>query len=163
MGEHDQPLRELEHTAYTFDVVMDQGAYFEVKRHRMMTQSPQELTTREGYAVPRRMVKAGFEDEYRSAMEIARMGYEQLASWNPAVASYVVPNGYNRRVLLTMNLREAYQFCSLRSAPNAHFSMRRVALRIANEIFTQHPALAAFMQLPQGETWQKIDAEHFSW
>jgi thymidylate synthase ThyX len=161
MNEHDQPLREMEHTAYTFDVVMDQGAYFEVKRHRMMTQSPQDLTAREGYAVPLKMVQAGFENEYRSAMEQAGTAYEQLAAWNPAVASYVVPNGYHRRVLLTMNLREAYHFCSLRAASNAHFSVRRVALRIANEIFSRHPALSAFVHLPEGETWQKIDAENF--
>ncbi len=39
LGKFDIPLRELEHTTYTFDVLMDQGAYFEVKRHRMMTQN----------------------------------------------------------------------------------------------------------------------------
>ena len=41
-GKFDSPLRELEHITYTFDIVMDQGAYFEIKRHRMMTQTPQE-------------------------------------------------------------------------------------------------------------------------
>ena len=162
LQEHDQPLRELEHTSYTFDVLMDQGAFFEVKRHRMMTQTPQELTARLGYAVPRRVVAAGFETEYRTAMDAAGKAYEQLAAWNPGLAAYVVPNGYNRRVLLTMNLREAYHFCSIRSAKNAHFSVRRVALRIASEIFRRHPALAAFMQLPEGETWQGIEAENFA-
>jgi thymidylate synthase ThyX len=162
LGEHDQPLRELEHTAYTFDVLMDQGAFFEVKRHRMMTQTPQDLTARSGYAVPRRIVAAGFESDYRAAMDAAGKAYETLAAWNPGIAAYVVPNGYNRRVLLTMNLREAYHFCSIRSGKNAHFSVRRVALRIASEIFRRHPALAAFMQLPEGETWQRIEAENFS-
>ena len=94
-------------------------------------------------------------------MECGQYAYDRLYAWNPAVAAYVVPNGYNRRVLLTMNLREDYHFCSLRSAANAHFSVRRIALRIANEIFSQHPAMAAFMQLPAGETWQKVEAEHF--
>jgi thymidylate synthase ThyX len=162
LREHDQPLREMEHTSYTFDVLMDQGAFFEVKRHRMMTQTSQGLTARSGYAVPRRMVSAGFEGEYRAAMEAAGRAYEALAAWNPDVASYVVPNGYNRRVLLTMNLREAYHFCSIRAGRKAHFSVRRVALRIASEIFRRHPALAAFMQLPEGETWQSVEAESFS-
>jgi len=27
MGEHDTPLRELEYTFYTFDLVLDQGGY----------------------------------------------------------------------------------------------------------------------------------------
>ena len=30
MTEHDVPPRHLEHAWYTFDAVMDQGAYFEV-------------------------------------------------------------------------------------------------------------------------------------
>ncbi len=51
LDEHDIPLRELEYATYTFDLVMDQGAYAEFKRHRMMTQTPQTLTTRLGYAI----------------------------------------------------------------------------------------------------------------
>jgi thymidylate synthase ThyX len=140
---------------------MDQGGYFEVKRHRMMTQTPQALTAQLGYAVPRRMIEAGFGEIYRRAMENARSAYERLAGFDPAVASYLVPNGFNRRVLLTFNLREAYHFCALRSAPNAHFSVRRVALRVAEEIRKVHPLLAMAMRLPQGETWQSVEEKHF--
>ena len=42
LGKFDVPLRELEYCTYTFDLVMDQGAYAEFKRHRMMTQTPQK-------------------------------------------------------------------------------------------------------------------------
>jgi thymidylate synthase ThyX len=72
----------------------------------------------------------------------------------------VVPNGYNRRVLATFNLREAYAFCQLRAAANAHFSIRRVAQRVAGEISRVHPLLAAHMQL-HTETWQGIEDEYF--
>jgi hypothetical protein len=161
LGEHDTPLRELEYTTYTFDILLDQGGYAEFKRHRMMTQTPQSLTTRLGYAVPRRIVEAGFEVSYRSAMDAAAEAYEKLAIWNPHVASYVVPNGFNRRVLFTMNMREAFAFCQLRSAANAHFSMRRVAERIAEEIRRVHPLLAKFMPLPE-ETWQEVENKSFT-
>jgi thymidylate synthase ThyX len=161
LGSHDTPLRELEHITYTFDLILDQGAYAEFKRHRMMTQTPQALTTRLGHAVPRRIVEASFEVQYRSAMEAAAEAYENLAAWNPHVASYVVPNGFNRRVLFTMNLREAYAFCQLRSAANAHFSMRRVAQRVAEEIRRVHPLLAKFMSLPE-ETWQEVENKSFA-
>jgi len=161
LGEHDIPLRELEHTAYTFDLILDQGAYAEFKRHRMMTQTPQMLTTRLGYALPRQIVIARIEKEYRSAMEAAAEAFERLAEWNPHVASYVVPNGFNRRVLFSMNLREAFAFCQLRSTGNAHFSMRRVAHRIAEEIQLVHPLLAKYLHLPN-ETWQEIEAQNFT-
>ena len=52
LSRYDVPLRELEYSTYTFDLVMDQGAYAEFKRHRMMTQTPQALTTRLGYCLP---------------------------------------------------------------------------------------------------------------
>ncbi len=161
LSRYDIPLRELEYTSYTFDLVMDQGAYAEFKRHRMMTQTPQELTTRLGYCVPSQVSEAGFESQYRQAMQKATSLYEKLADWNPHVAAYIVPNGFNRRVLCTFNLREAYHFCQLRSAANAHYSMRRVALRMAEQIQRVHPLLGKYMHLPEDETWQSIEAKHF--
>jgi len=161
MGEHDTPLRELEYSSYTFDLVLDQGGYAEFKRHRMMTQTPPTLTARLGYAVPYRFAQAGFESRYRSAMEAAAQAYEELADWNPQVAAYIVPNGFNRRVLFKMNLREAFAFCQLRSAAQAHFSMRRVAERVAEEIRRVHPLLAKYMALPE-EPWQEVESQHFT-
>jgi thymidylate synthase ThyX len=160
LGEHDAPLRELEYTSYTFDLILDQGGYTEFKRHRMMTQTPQPLTARLGYVLPRLIRDAGFEPQYRSAMDSAAETYEKLAAWNPHVASYIVCNGFNRRVLFTMNLREAFAFCQLRAAVNAHFSMRHVAQRVAEEIRHVHPLLAKYMRLPD-ETWQDIEQQNF--
>jgi thymidylate synthase ThyX len=161
LGRYDIPLRELEHCTYTFDLLMDQGAYAEFKRHRMMTQTPQRLTCALGYATPRRIVEAGFESEYRRAMDTASALWPKLADWNADVAQYLVPNGFNRHVLATFNLREAYTFCQLRAAANAHFSIRRVAQRVAEEISRVHPLLAGQIKL-QDETWQGIESEHFS-
>jgi thymidylate synthase ThyX len=159
LGEHDIPLRELEHTSYTFDILLDQGGYAELKRHRMMTQTPQVPTARLGYAVPRRITEAGFEVRYRAAMEAAGEAYETLAGWNPHVAAYLIPNGFHRRILFSMNLREAFAFCQLRAAPNAHFSMRRLAQRVAGEIRRVHPLLAGYLRLPD-ETWQDVEARY---
>jgi thymidylate synthase ThyX len=157
----DVAPRALEHTGYTFEVVLDQGAYFELKRHRLMTQTPQRLTASLGYAVPRLIAEAGFEGEYRAAMGAATEAYERLAGWNPDVAAYVVPNGFNRRVLVGLNLREAFHFCELRSAANAHFAIRRVALRMAERLREVHPLLCGFMRLPEGAAWQAVEAENF--
>lgn len=161
LGRYDAPLRELEYCTYTFDLVMDQGAYAEFKRHRMMTQTPQRLTTRLGYATPRLMVEAGFGSRYEAAMEAAAKMFEKLYEFSPLMAQYVVPNGYNRRVLAQFNLREAYAFCQLRSAANAHFSIRRVAQRMYAEMARVHPLLTRYMKLPE-ETWQGIEEECFT-
>lgn len=161
LGRFDTPLRELEHTTYTFDLVMDQGAYAEFKRHRMMTQTPQLQTAALGCATPRRIVEAGFEEEYRRAMDAAAALWKKLHAFNPLVAQYIVPNGFNRRVLATFNLREAYAFCQLRAAPNAHFSIRKIAQKVAEEIRRVHPLLSKYMRLP-AEPWQDIQKGYFA-
>jgi thymidylate synthase ThyX len=161
LGRYDTPLRELEYCTYTFDLVMDQGAYAEFKRHRMMTQTPQRLTTRLGYATPLLMTEAGFRSRYEAAMEAASVMFEKLYEFSPAVAQYVVPNGFNRRVLAQFNLREAYAFCQLRSAANAHFSIRRVAERMYEEMARVHPLLTKYMKLPE-ETWQGVEEGYFT-
>jgi hypothetical protein len=161
LGKFDEPLRELEYAAYTFDLVMDQGAYAEFKRHRMMTQTPQALTARLGYATPRLITEAGLESRYRDAMEKAAETYEKLRAFDPQVAQYGVPNGFNRRVLAEFNLRSAYHFCQLRTAASAHFSIRKIAGRVAEEIQRVHPVLSAFMRLSD-ETWQEVGENYFS-
>ena len=161
LGKFDIPLRELEYCTYTFDLVMDQGAYAEFKRHRMMTQTPQKLTTRLGYATPRLISEAGFESQYESAMEFASQLFDKLYQFNPNVAQYIVPNGFNRRVLAQFNLREAFAFCQLRSAANAHFSIRRIAQRMYEEMARVHPLLTKYMKL-HDETWQGVEEVHFT-
>ncbi|MEP6895880.1 MAG: FAD-dependent thymidylate synthase, partial [Chloroflexota bacterium] len=147
LGKFDVPLRELEYCTYTFDLVMDQGAYAEFKRHRMMTQTPQRLTTRLGYATPLLITEAGFGSQYEAAMDAAAAMYEKLYAFSPDVAQYVVPNGFNRRVLAEFNLREAFAFCQLRSAANAHFSIRRVAQKMYEELVCVHPLLTKYIKL----------------
>jgi thymidylate synthase ThyX len=161
LGKFDVPLRELEYCTYTFDLIMDQGAYAEFKRHRMMTQTPQRLTTRLGYATPLLIMEAGFRSEYEAAMESAMSLFERLYQFNPDVAQYIVPNGFNRRVLAQFNLREAFAFCQLRSAANAHFSIRRVAQRMYEEMARVHPLLTRYMKL-HDETWQGVEEGHFT-
>ena len=161
LSKYDVPLRELEYCTYTFDLVMDQGAYAEFKRHRMMTQTPQRLTTRLGYATPLLITEAGFESQYDAAMEAASAMYEKLHDFNPSVAQYVVPNGYNRRVLAEFNLREAFAFCQLRTAANAHFSIRRVAQKMYEDMAKVHPLLTKYMKLHE-ETWQGVEEGYFT-
>lgn len=161
LDKFDVPLRELEYCTYTFDLIMDQGAYAEFKRHRMMTQTPQRLSTRLGYTIPRLVTEAGFGSKYEAAMDAAIHMYEKLYNFNPDVAQYIVPNGFNRRVLAQFNLREAFAFCQLRTAANAHFSIRRVAQKMYEEISRVHPLLTKYIKR-YDETWQSVEENYFT-
>jgi thymidylate synthase ThyX len=161
-GPFDQPLREFEYAQMSFEAVMDQGAYFEFKRHRMMTQTVQPLTASLGFAVPKGITASGCEAAYLDVMRQAAMLYDQIKKDNPAVASYVIPNGFNRRVLFTMNLRQVFHFCRLRGAENAHFSIRRAAYRLAEAVKKVYPLLGAYLDLPSDASWRSIEDQFFS-
>ena len=161
-GDFDIPLRELEHVTYTFDCVMDNGAYFDVKRHRMMTQTPQALTVDPGYAIPRAMQEARFQDSYCQALDQSIDAYHTIAHDFPHEASYLVANAFNRRVLLTLNLREAFHFCRLRGGPTGHFSYRRIALRMYEILREIHPVFTLHMRCETYPPSSAIEGEFFT-
>ncbi|GBL36570.1 UPF0159 protein CT_632 [Anaerolineaceae bacterium] len=162
MDRFDNPLRELEHASYAFDCTIDQGAYFEIKRHRLMTQTPQALTAALGFATPRLLADANVLAIYNTAMTAAASCYSTLVGDHPHAAAYVVPNGFNRRFMMVLNLRQAFHLCELRSAPNAHFAVRRMAGRMHEMISAVHPLLAGFMRWTDRPAWQSIESDYFT-
>ena len=158
---HSIPLRELEHVVLTFDVQLDQGAFYEVKRHRMMTLTPQILTANLGYALPKVFTDAGERDSFCNAMDQARSMYAKLAKISPQAASYIVPNAFNRRFLITANLRSLLHFIQLRSSANAHFSVRRLAQCMAQELKNGFPLFAEYIPNNPSETVSSIESEYF--
>jgi thymidylate synthase ThyX len=163
LDRHDTPLRELEHTTYTFDITCDHGAYFDLKRHRMMTQSPQAPTVELGYAVPRAIDEAGLGRRYRDAIDAATDAYRAIARDLPHEAAYLVTNAHNRRFLATMNLREVYSMVPLRAREAGHFSYRRTALLLYEAVRAVHPALVAHVQFGYAPpTAAELEARFFS-
>jgi len=160
---HDTPIRELEHTTYTFDIVCDQGAYFDLKRHRMMTQSPQAPTVELGYAVPRAFDDAGLGAAYRDAVDLATDAYHEIARQFPREAAYLVTNAHNRRFLATMNLRQLYSLVPLRARESGHFSYRRAALLIYEAVRAVHPTLVAHVRFGyEAPMAAELEARYFS-
>jgi thymidylate synthase ThyX len=150
-GPHDQPLRALEHLYYTFDIVLDYGAYRDIQRHRMATQTRQRLSTRYGYSIPDDVVAYGLGDTFQACMERAAHAYNRIVEDYPLDAQYVLPLAYRIRVLFTWNLRELFHFIQLRSAKQGHFSYRRIAQQVYGEIERVHPALARYIRVDQSD------------
>ena len=146
LGPHDVPVRQLENIDYTFDLIMDYGAYREFKRHRMQTYIPQPLTVDLGYIVPDLIKESGQEQDFISAMDASYKTFHQIAPDLPRVAEYVVTHAHLRRVMTKINLRECYHLFKLRTSPQAHFTLRQVmnaALTIVSEL---HPLLFRYIR-----------------
>ncbi|MEM4756274.1 MAG: FAD-dependent thymidylate synthase [Candidatus Woesearchaeota archaeon] len=145
MGRHDWPMRELEHVYYTYEIQMDYGAYRDIQRHRMCTQTTQLLTTDLGFSIPDEIAHIGMEKEYNTAMNKAKQTYETLRKEFALEAQYIVPLGYRIKSLFTWNLRELYHFIKLRSGKEGHVSYRKIAIACYDELEKVHPLLAKYL------------------
>lgn len=150
IGGHEAPVREFESAGYTFEIVVDFGAYRDIQRHRMTSQTRQLLSADLGFAVPDDARAAGVADRMERALVEARERCRELAAADPVHAQYAVPLAYNQRFLISMDFREAYQFVRLRSRPGGHESYRRVARAVKREILRVHPLLGAL--IPEDDT-----------
>ena len=145
IGSHEAPVREFESTAYTFEVVCDFGAYRDIQRHRMTTQTQQLLSCQLGYSIPTDAREAGLGPAMEDALEGARGTWRTLAEVDPIHAQYAVPLAFHKRFLIHMNYREAYQLVRLRSRVQGHESYRRVAWAVKEEIERVHPTLGGLI------------------
>ena len=134
-----KPGRAFENLYYTFDVCANFGCYRDIQRHRILTQQRQFLTTENWYDLPNELVEGGFDEKFKDAMQMADQTYKKIAKKMPEEAQYVVPFAYKLRWYMTMNLREAYHFCELRSTQQGHIDYRRVAQQIYQQIKQVHP------------------------
>jgi thymidylate synthase ThyX len=147
----DSTVRELEHIYYTFDILMDYGAFRDIQRHRMCTQTNQAVTIIHGYDTPEEIIEAGMEKKYKEVMNRAADLYNKLYPTFPEEAQYVVPLGFRKRVLYTWNLRELHHFIALRSGNKGHISYRRIAQACWEKLNEIHPLLAKYIRVNMEE------------
>jgi thymidylate synthase ThyX len=146
-GKHDQLLRALEHLSYTFDILVDFGAFRDIQRHRMCTQIPQELGPSHGYSTPPEIEHFGLLPTYKDCMAHAAETHRIIARDFPREAQYVLPLAFRKRVLFTWNLREIHHFVQLRSAKQGHASYRHIAQQVFKEVERVHPLLARYIRV----------------
>ena len=152
MGPHDWPRRELEHVSYTFDITMDYGAFRDLQRHRITTQTQQPLTTYHGYETPQDIIDAGYQEEYDNVMRKADELYRKLAPEHPYGAQYIIPMAYRKRFLMTANLRELHHLIKLRSAEQGHESYRKIAIEMYDQLVERHPLLTKHLACTKTES-----------
>lgn len=152
-GPHDAPCREFEHAWFQHEIVMDYGAWRDIQRHRICTQTNQPLGTELGYDIPQEITDIGQAKNFTKVMDMAgKLNREILAAGLEAEAEYVVPMAYRRRLLIGWNLRELFHFIELRSGRKGHPSYRRIAQEIWRGLQQTHPLFASLIRVDLSET-----------
>jgi len=153
LGPHDAPIREFELAEYTFEFVMDYGAYREFKRHRMMSYIPQPLTVSNGFQVPSLISDAGLGDRFQQAMSQTEAAFRQVSVNHPLAAQYVVTHAHYQRVLAKMNVRECFHLFKLRTSQLAHYAIREPVIQAMKLVVETHPGLFSHLSLRDYPDW----------
>jgi len=146
-GRHDAPGRALERLSCTVEMTMDYGAYRDIQRHRMATQTTQALTPALGCEMPTEYETFGYTAQYGELMARAAQTYTRLHDAGLAhEAAYALPLATRIRALFTWNLREVTHFIELRSARQGHPSYRKIAQEVYHAVAAAHPLIARYMR-----------------
>lgn len=151
-GRHDDLLRGFAAgPPLRFDILMDIGGFRDMHRHRRCLQTLQSFTTAHGFDVPEGLAEGGLVGTYEAATAAAHEAFAVVAAGDApesaATARYLLPLGTRCRSLFQMDFAEALYISELRSAPQGHFSYRRVAWEMYQAVERQHPALARHMRV----------------
>ncbi len=147
-GPHDIPPREFEHAWFQHEIVMDYGAWRDIQRHRICTQTNQPLGTDLGFDIPEEISEIGKGKEFSEVMDEARqLNRDILEAGMVAESQYVVPMAYRRRLLVSWNLRELFHFIELRSGKKGHPSYRRIAQEIWRTLDEGHQTIASLIRV----------------
>jgi len=139
----------LEHSVYTFSLEgISRVASHQLVRHRIASYT--QMSHRfakpvDEYYQPvippstRNRARQTVEEAYREAYNHY---YKLLEAGVPEEdARYVLPNGVNTNVVVTMNARELYNFFALRLCSRAQWEIRQVAWKMLEEVKKVHPRL----------------------
>ncbi len=156
-----KPGRAFENVHYSFDILANFGAYRDLQRHRVLTQERQLLSCRHGYTLPGEIIETGYESEYKEAIQAARDAWQKISEKMPKQAQYVVPFAYRIRWYFSLNLREAFHLCELRSMQQGHPDYRKIAQEMYRQINHAHPSLGKYMNFVDMKQYgmERIEAE----
>ena len=146
-GRHDAPGRALERLSCTVEMTLDYGAYRDVQRHRMATQTTQALTPSLGFERPAALAEFGCGERYDALLAQSAETYTHLCEAGLThEAAYVLPLATRIRVLFTWNLREVAHFVELRSARQGHPSYRKIAQEVYYAVAEEYPLIARYLR-----------------
>jgi thymidylate synthase ThyX len=150
-GEWDAVCRAMEHSLVTFRITCDAGAWRDLQRHRMKSQTEPLLSPRVGFACPAGLAEFGMEGRFCDAMHAAAKAYERIEDEaGPLIGQYAVPLGFHVTWCETMNLRSLFQGAELRSTSAGHPSYRAVAIDMGDAAIAAAPWIARHLRLDRG-------------
>ncbi len=143
-GDHD-PVHEgwAGVGALTFDVLVDNGAFRDLHRHRENRQFLQAPTGAFGCAIPSDFTEAGVDAIMREAFDHSRtLALDMVEVGLPVeIMQYALPLAVNIPWVAVMDPRQMGYLTELRTKSAGHFSYREIAWLMHQAVKKEHPFL----------------------
>lgn len=121
----DSVLREFECAQLTYSLTVSAACFGQLKRHRLATVITQDYEPSLGCVIPQIVKAVGMEQRFREVIEHTEAVYRRVEKRKPGVGTYLLTNAHQRRVLMSVNLRELYHISRLREDPTAQWDIRQ--------------------------------------
>lgn len=142
--------RAFENAYVRFEITTNIGAYRDFHRHRMLTEQAQLFSCEHSYEIPQDVIDAGFEDEYRRAIERAEDAYQKIAKRDLYLAQYATTLAHRLHFQQWTNLRECFWEMELRSIPEGHPDYRKVEQEKFKLLEKVYPLITKHMRVNMG-------------
>jgi thymidylate synthase ThyX len=144
LGKHDNPINVFKLINYQAEFIISEACWHQLLRHRKVNWIFKEPSVLNGITVPPNVEQSGGGELLREATLRSEKLYEKLMNENlPCVASYVVTNAHNRRVIGSFDLWELYHLINLRMSEGAQWDIKNIIGILTKEISKHHPNLVA--------------------
>ncbi|MEW5701469.1 MAG: FAD-dependent thymidylate synthase [Candidatus Zixiibacteriota bacterium] len=141
LGPFDSMPRAFEHLVYLIEITIDYGAWRDIQRHRIGTQTAQELTPHLGYTVPTLIDQLGWRGRFGELAGRSQQVYDAIHAVSPAEAVYALMLAFRKRSLFVWNLREVCHFVRLRGTAKGHDAYRAIAHDLWRQMLRLQPWL----------------------
>ena len=148
LNRRHKPGRALEKIHYSWDIFCDYGIFRDLQRHRMVDDLLwQDLTPRYGYEIPELVEEAGLTEQFEHCFDLSlklhsilmQAGYEKEAQYSTLL-------GHNMRWKITMNARQMFHWCELRTTPHGHPGYRKLVKEMHAKLSEKHPIIGESMK-----------------
>ena len=141
----ENPLTELLHLTYTWEMKISEANWHQLLRHNRKTSfTYSRPTTTFGYITPPLIKCANITTLFSSFMEEADKLYKKIYNFNERVAEYVVTNSHLRQIVCTASLWELYHLINLRTTKEAQWDIRDTFNDILKFLEKEHPILIKY-------------------
>ncbi|MBI3984477.1 MAG: FAD-dependent thymidylate synthase [Candidatus Levybacteria bacterium] len=139
--------RAFEKAYVTFDMVLNNGAWRDLHRHRMLSQYRQRFSIYNGFDIPKDLIDAGLDKLFVSAIKKAEDVFKKIEKKDKDLAQYAVTMAHRVRFLQKQNLRAFFWQSELRTTSQGHPDYRKIEQEKAKLIKKVYPLIGKYLMV----------------